>query len=143
MNLRHPTETECEAVQALVQSVVDEVYGGLWTSPPVPIGDTDWMPAWIADKDGMIAGVALTGNDTIEDLWVFASMRGAGVGSALLSRCEKEIRTRGYSRARLRVISSNVRAIHFYKAQGWSAEREYPHETFPVMMTDMGKNLHA
>ena len=41
MELRHPTEEERESVGVLVQTVVDEVYGGLWATSPVPIGATD------------------------------------------------------------------------------------------------------
>ena len=141
MELRHPATEECEAVQALVQTVVDEIYGGLWTSPPIPIGPTDWSPGWIAISQGKITGVALTAGEWVEDLWVAANARGVGVGLALLSRCEIEIRERGFRRARLRVVSSNKKAISFYEAQGWLPEREYPHEKLPVTMTDMGKAL--
>jgi ribosomal protein S18 acetylase RimI-like enzyme len=141
MELRHPATDETEAVEALVQTVVDEIYGGLWTSPPIPIGPTDWSPGWVAIGQRKIIGVALTGGERVEDLWIAANARGVGVGSALLSRCETEIREWGFCRARLRVASSNKKAISFYEAQGWLPEREYPHEKLPVTMTDMRKDL--
>ena len=141
MELRHPTEQEHEAVNAFVQAVVDETYGGLWTSSPVRLGATDWSSAWLAIMEHQLAGVALTSGASIDDLWVAAGARGTGVGVALLRRCECEIRRRNVSRARLRVVSSNIKAIGFYRAHGWTAEREYAHESLPVTMTDMGKDL--
>ena len=53
-------------------------------------------------QSGKITGVALTGGEWVEDLWVAANARGVGVGLALSSRCEIEIRERGIRRARLR-----------------------------------------
>ena len=141
MELRHPTEEERESVQVLVQAVVDEVYGGLWTTAPVPIGATDWTPAWVAVDETGLAGVALTSGEWVDDLWIAAKARGGGIGSALLSRCEAEIRDRGINHARLRVVSTNRMAINFYEAEGWTAEREYDHESLPVKMLDMGKTL--
>jgi hypothetical protein len=51
-------------VRDLVQTVVDEIYGGFWTDPPVPIGDQDWSLAWVAVCRETIAGVALTQDGT-------------------------------------------------------------------------------
>ncbi len=141
MELRHPTDDEREDVAVLVQAVVDEVYGGLWTAPPVPIGVTDWSSAWIVVNESGLAGVALSSGEWVQDLWVAVKSRGSGVGSALLRRCETEIRVRGISRARLRVVSTNTSAIKFYKAKGWTTGREYRHESLPVMMLDMEKVL--
>jgi hypothetical protein len=76
MELRHPATDECEVVEALVQTVVDEIYGGLWARPPIPIGLTDWSPAWVAISQGKITGMALTGAECVEDLWVAANARG-------------------------------------------------------------------
>ena len=91
VELRHPTEREREAVGRLVQVMVDEVYGGLWTAPPVPIGVTDWSVAWVAVDEGELVGVGLTSGEWIEDLWVIARGRGSGIGVTLLKRCEEEI----------------------------------------------------
>ena len=87
MELRQPGTDECEAVEALVQAVVDEIYGGLWASRPIPIGPTDWSPGWVAISQGKITGVALTGRECVEDMWVAANTHGVGVGLALLSLC--------------------------------------------------------
>lgn len=141
MDFRHPADRDLQLVQQLVQTVVDEIYGGLWTPPPVPIGATDWSPAWIAVDQQELSGVALTSKDWIEDLWVAANGRGSGVGSTLLRLCEAEIKERGFDHARLRVVQSNTSAISFYKGKGWTATREYLHESLPVLMLDMKKLL--
>ena len=99
------------------------------------------MPAWVAVDEKGLAGVALTSGEWVDDLWVAAKARGGGIGAALLSRCEAEIRDRGISHARLRVVSANRKAIGFYEAEGWTAEREYDHEGLQVKMLDMGKTL--
>ncbi len=124
MKLRHPTPKEHGSVEALVQAVVDEVYGGLWSVPPVPLVVTDWSPAWVAVDESGFVGVALTTGEWIKDLWVLTKARGGGYGSALLSHCETEISERGFRYVKLRVVTSNLRAITFYVAKGWKAERE-------------------
>ena len=123
--------------------MTDETYGGLWVDPPLPIGDTDWSAAWLAIVQGVVAGIALTEGDQLKDLWVLASGRKTGVGGALLSKCELEILERGYTRATLRVVSSNHKALRFYARHGWCAQRVYPHETLPILMTEMAKQVHA
>lgn len=141
VDFRHPTEREREAVGALVQTVVDEVYGDLWADPPLTIGVTDWLAAWIAVDRGKLVGVGLTSGDRVEDLWIAPEGRGRGTGYALLRHCESEIRARGFHHARLRVVASNAKAISFYHANGWLDEREGPHESFPVKMLEMRKDL--
>jgi ribosomal protein S18 acetylase RimI-like enzyme len=143
LDIRHPTIPECELVQGFVQTVVDMEYGGLWARPPLPIGNTDWSPAWVILFHDAIAGVVLTTQDWIEDLWVLANVRGAGVGSELLAKGESEIAARGYMDAHLRVVSSNLKAIRFYTGRRWALNREYPHEKFPVTMTEMRKPLRC
>lgn len=141
MELRHPNSAEVETVHSFVQTVVDEVYAEALSLHSVPIGTTDWLPAWIAVVQDEIVGIALTVEESVEDLWVAAIARGRGIGKALLSRCEAEVKERGFPCAKLRVVSSNLRALNFYEAQGWTAERTYPHENLPVNMTDLIKAL--
>jgi hypothetical protein len=35
----------------VVQTVVDEIYGGLWAQPPLPIDEEDWSVALAAIVD--------------------------------------------------------------------------------------------
>ena len=46
--LRRPAMHEHDAVRQLVQTVVDETYGGLWAPAPLPISEEDWRLAWVA-----------------------------------------------------------------------------------------------
>lgn len=143
VEIRHSKLVEVATVRDLVQTVVDEIYGGLWTDPPVPIGDQDWALAWVAVCRETIAGVTLTQDDWIDDLWVHRRYRGAGVGQLLLSRAELEIAERGFLTAKLRLVSSNRNAIRFYERSGWSVQRLFPHERFPLEMAEMRKTLGA
>jgi ribosomal protein S18 acetylase RimI-like enzyme len=139
--IRRPESSEYDSVQALVQTVVDETYGGVWTDPPIPIGQEDWSRACVAVCGASIVGVVLTQEEWLDDLWVHRDYRRAGIGQRLLSLAEREIAARGYSAARLRVVASNQDAIRFYQRSGWSAQRSFPHESFPIEMTEMQKQL--
>jgi ribosomal protein S18 acetylase RimI-like enzyme len=124
-----------------VQTVVDEIYGGIWAPPPLPIDNEDWSLAWIATSEiGIqILGMVLTHEEWISDLWVLAEYRGRGVGRTLLVKGESEIAARGHKTFRLRVVKSNTTAINFYRRQGWRIEREFPHERLPTTMLEMIK----
>jgi GNAT superfamily N-acetyltransferase len=143
VEIRRPKVDELLEVRALVQSVVDEIYGGLWTDLPVPIGDQDWSLAWIAASRERIMGMVFTQNEWIDDLWVHRRFRGAGIGRLLLLRAEREIAERGFLTAKLRVVSSNREALRFYGRFGWSAQQLFPHERFPIKMVEMTKSIRA
>lgn len=137
--IRRPLPAEHDAVRALVQTVVDEVYGGLWASPPLPIDEEDWSLSWVAVVNARIVGVVLTHEAWISDLWVLREFRGCGIGRQLLAQGEAEIVARGSQTLRLRVLKLNTAAIRFYLRQGWRTAREFPHEKFPVTMVEMIK----
>jgi ribosomal protein S18 acetylase RimI-like enzyme len=139
--IRRPAPSEHHAVRALVQTVVDEVYGGVWASPPLHIDEEDWWLAWVAVSESKIVGMVLTTEEWISDLWVVREHRNQGIGGQLLSRGEVEIAARGHSTARLRVVQSNVRAVSFYDRLGWRVAREFRHETLPIGMLEMSKVL--
>jgi ribosomal protein S18 acetylase RimI-like enzyme len=123
----------------LVQTVVDEIYGGLWAPPPLPVDQEGWHLCWVAVVDTKIVGVVLTQEEWISDLWVLAESRRCGVGQRLLAQAEAEIYVRGRRTFRLRVLKSNTAAIRFYHQNGWQICREFPHERFPVTMLEMVK----
>jgi ribosomal protein S18 acetylase RimI-like enzyme len=141
MEIRRPAPNEHDSVRALVQTVVDEVYGGIWASPPLPIDEEDWSRAWLAVSASKIVGMVLTHEEWVSDLWVLREHRNRGVGRQLLFHGEAEIAGRGHATSRLRVVKSNVRAVRFYNRLGWSVAREFPHETLPIDMLEMSKVL--
>lgn len=133
----HPHEEV--TIRALVQTVVDEVYGATLAGSKISIGEQDWSGAWIALSDELIVGVVLTDGEWIDDLWVIRSARGRGIGHQLLVQAEQELASRGFGLFRLRVIQSNTLAIGFYERHGWQVKRQFPHETLPVIMLEMVK----
>ena len=97
--IRRPTRSEHDAVRALVQTVVDEVYGGMWAPAPLHIDEEDWSLAWVAVSESKIVGMVLTSAQWISDLWVVREHRNKGIGRQLLSRGEprENFPTRSYS----------------------------------------------
>jgi ribosomal protein S18 acetylase RimI-like enzyme len=129
-------------VHALVQAIADETFAYLFHSH-VPIGEPDWISAWLAVSSGEIVGVTMTRDEWVSDLWVRSDSRRLGIGKKLLGRAELEICARGYETLRLRVVKSNTRAVQFYKSQGWIVHREFPHEQFGHPMFEMTKSCRA
>src|SRR5208282_3690233 len=117
--IRQPQPHEHDAVRAVVQTVVDEIYGGLWAPPPLPVDEENWGLSWVAVVDAKIVGMVLTHDEWISDLWVVRQHRGCGLGRLLLAQGEAEIVSRGRGTLRLRVLQSNTKAINFYSRQGW------------------------
>jgi hypothetical protein len=44
-----------DSVRAVVQTVVDEIYGGLWAPPPLPVEEENWHSSWVA-REAKIGG---------------------------------------------------------------------------------------
>ena len=139
MLIRRSQPAERYSIRALVASVLNEVYGGVWTQSPLTADDEDWALAWVAVSGNTIIGMVLTHEEWIIDLWVLREHRGCGVGQRLLLQGEAEIADRGYQTPRLRVVKTNVRAVSFYHRRGWRIEREFRHETLPITMLEMTK----
>ena len=139
--IRRPHPKEHDSVLAVVQTVVDEIYGGLWAPPPLPVDEENWHSFWIAERDAKIIGVVRTNGEWLDDLWVLREGRGCGVGQRLLAQGEAEIIARGYKTLHLRVIQSNAAATEFYRRHGWRIARAFPHERFPITMLEMLKPI--
>src|SRR5262249_39749556 len=106
----------------------------------VPIGEADWVSAWVAISNEEIVGVTMTRDEWVADLWVRLESRRLGIGAKLLAHAEAEIRSRGYDTFRLRVVKSNTRAVQFYQSRGWRVHHEFPHEKFGHAMFEMTKS---
>jgi ribosomal protein S18 acetylase RimI-like enzyme len=136
--VRRPLPEEFPAVHRLVHIVTQETYGHLWTVTP-RLPDFDCSLAWIAIAGPDIAGVVLTDDAWVNELWVAAAQREKGIGSRLLAKGEAEIAARGYDWASLYVLESNARARGFYARHGWQAVRTSPHESLPALLIEMVK----
>lgn len=137
--IRRARPSENDSVQALVQAIADETFAYLF-APPVPIGEANWLSAWLALSGEEILGVTMTRDEWVSDLWVRRDSRRIGIGGELLAHAEGEIRSRGHDTPRLRVVKSNTRAVGFYQDHGWRVQREFPHEKFGHTMFEMAKS---
>ncbi len=140
MVIRQAMPHENREVHRLVQTIADETFSYLFPSG-VPVGEPEWLTAWLAIARDEIVGVTRTRDEWVTDLWVRRDCRRTGIGSKLLEHSEWEMQTRGYRRFRLRVVKSNTRAIEFYRSQGWTIEREFPHEKFGHAMLELAKSV--
>lgn len=139
--IRRPQPEEHDSVRAVVQTVLDETYGGLWAPPPLPVDEENWHSCWVAVRDAKIVGVVLTTGEWLDDLWVLRESRGYGVGQRLLAHGEAEMVARGHQTLHLRVVESNAAAIGFYRHHGWQVARVFPHERLPITMLEMLKPI--
>jgi len=139
MMIRHPELSEHEAVHQFVKSVVNEIYGSLWSASPIEMENQDWTDAWIMSSGDEIVGVLLTKDEWIDDLWVRQDHRGRGLGTKLLQYGEAEVAGRHYEVSRLRVVKENRNATSFYIKHGWNIEKEFQHETLPIAMLELTK----
>jgi len=141
MIIRHPELCEHDNIHQFVKSVVNEIYGGLWSTSPIEIENQDWSDAWIVHSGGAIVGVVFTKDEWIDDLWVRQDHRGQGLGTRLLQYGEADIAARRYEICRLRVVQANRAAVAFYIKHGWNIERSFRHETLPIEMLELTKRL--
>jgi len=137
--IRHPEFGEHEKIHQFVNSVVNEIYGDLWSASPIEIENQDWSAAWIASSGDEIVGVLLTKDEWIDDLWVRQDHRGQGLGTSLLQFGQKNADGRRQEVSRLRVVKANQTAISFYIKHGWRIEKEFLHETLPIEMLELTK----
>jgi ribosomal protein S18 acetylase RimI-like enzyme len=138
--IRRIMPIENDSVHALVQAIADETFAYLFAPSQVPLGEANWLSAWLALAGEEILGVTMTRDEWVSDLWVRRDSRRTGVGGALLAHAEREIRSRGHDALRLRVVKSNTRAVEFYQNRGWRVQREFPHEKFGHTMFEMIKS---
>ena len=141
MLVRRTQPEEYDSVRAVVQTVVDETYGGLWAPTPLPVDEDNWHSSWVAVRAAKIIGVVRTSGEWLDDLWVLRESRGYGVGQRLLAQGEAEIVARGNEILHLRVVQSNAAAIEFYRRHGWRIARAFPHERFSITMVEMFKPI--
>jgi GNAT superfamily N-acetyltransferase len=79
------------------------------------VGDTT-----VAVIDDRVAGFVMVVDDEVEQVYVAADHRGAGVADTLMAEAERQVRAAGHTTAWLAVVAGNTRARRFYERRGWS-----------------------
>jgi L-amino acid N-acyltransferase YncA len=84
---------------------------------------------WVAERGGRMIGFASTAPSRDQDappgtgelltIYLEPDVVGTGVGRELFAHAVDDLRARGYRRAGLWVLESNVRTRRFYEAAGW------------------------
>jgi len=106
----------------------DQLHTALFGPAPALFGH-------VAEVDGAVVGSALwflnfstwrgVHGIYLEDLYVRPTMRGSGLGKALLTALAQECVDKGYARLEWSVLDWNTPAIDFYKALGAVAMDEW------------------
>src|ERR1700722_20225405 len=92
--IRRVKPIENDAVHAFVQAIAGETFGHLFASSQVPIGDDNWLSAWLSLSGEPILGLTMTRDEWAIHLWVRSDSRRTGIGGKLLAHAEREIRSR-------------------------------------------------
>ena len=78
--------------------------------------------AWVAEREGVIVGMAIASGAELRDLYVVPAAWGTGVGVELMRVALDWIAVRGAQEALLWVGEDNLRARRFYEREGWAAD---------------------
>lgn len=92
--IRQARPDEGRSIHELVQIIADETFAYLFANRQVPIGEANWLSAWLAISGEEIVGVTMTRDEWVSDLWVRNDSRRTGIGAMLLANAEREIRSR-------------------------------------------------
>lgn len=130
--VRPAVTADSAAAGAVVQAVFDE-YGFTWDKDGYHADLLDVEAAYavffVAERDGEIVGTAgLTEGGSLERLYVLASARGDGTGSALLSSVIDEARRRGYAQLEIWSDKRFEDAHRLYRRHGARVVGERVHD---------------
>ena len=103
-----------------------------WRDRIPRVGDEGFR-TWVAEVDGTVRGFAFTRPTEDEDLnplevaelvalYLDPAYFGMGIGKPLLERAVAGVRNQGFLQAVLWVLEENLRAIHFYRREGWKPD---------------------
>ena len=93
-----------------------------WVRAAERVGDTT-----VAVVAGVVAGFVMVVGDEVEQVYVDAAHRGAGVAGVVLAEAERQVAAKGFSEAWLAVVAGNVRARRFYERCGWGDRGGFEH----------------
>ena len=65
--IRRAKPSENDSVHALVQAIADETFAYLFAPSEVPIGEANWLSAWLALSGEEILGVTMTRDEWVSE----------------------------------------------------------------------------
>lgn len=96
---------------------------------------------FVAEQEGVALGFATLDGSIVRSVYVRPDAQGGGIGSALLSRLEREARRQG---VKVLSLSASLNAVPFYEAQGYEPvgqSRRDLGEGTEIQCIDMEKTL--
>lgn len=101
--------------EAIVQRIVAD-------NPFLPFLRQLGAQVLVAEWRGRPAGLGACEGaaDRISDIWVAPDAEGHGLGAALVTALERQIRARGFAEARIEVAAANTRAHTLYRRLGYT-----------------------
>jgi ribosomal protein S18 acetylase RimI-like enzyme len=119
---------ELESIQGFNESRIESLLRGLLAAP-------EHGACWVAETAGSIVGYLIAvymfslehGGfmAEIDEFFVTAAGRSAGVGSSLMEIAERDISALGMRRVQLQLAVDNGRARAFYQGRGFSPRAGY------------------
>jgi ribosomal protein S18 acetylase RimI-like enzyme len=115
------------AVHLLWQNAGPGVQIGRSDSPEEILRKLDRDPDLflVAEQAGQVVGSVLGGYDgrrgLVYHLAVTLSLRGQGIGEALMNEVEQRLQSKGCYKCYLLVVDGNQEAASFYQKRGWQA----------------------
>ena len=81
-----------------------------------------WLTITVIELNGIVAGWAAREqlDDTISDFWIDPDHLRHGLGTALLTQIEADIRNHGFEQAALQTHAGNSEAIGFFQKHGYA-----------------------
>ncbi len=95
----------------------------------------------VATRAGAVAGFVMVDGDQVDQLYLDRSVRGNGIGSALLDAAEQAVMAAGHRLAWLAVATGNTGARRFYERQGWVDDGAFAHQA-PVPGGSVAVDCH-
>lgn len=109
---------------------------------------SSWLSIRVAEHEGTLVGWTARENfdDTITDFWVDPQFERLGIGRALLSDMEDQLRLQHYDVAKLESHAQNQVAINFFRKHGysvsWLSVNYAPKLDRDVQSIGLAKNLN-
>lgn len=113
-------------------------------SEPERFAANCWQDFQVLTTKNIINGMLFVIEDKVESIHLDPAQKRKGYGSLLLATGESIILEKGYSTAKLDVLTGNLSAITFYQSQGWHIDHEFVGlevGDVPVPMYQMQKPL--